>query len=170
MTKEEIINKVQTGNLFGFIKCDVQVPQSLRKQFEEMTPIFKNTEVNLKHVGELMQEYAREHNIKDTPHRLLIGSYFGEKFGLSTPLLQCYLKNGLVVTRIYTVVEYIPNTAIQGFSTQVAQACLEGDRDKEKALIVEINKLIGNSSYDRTIMNKENIMISSMIVMLENIS
>ena len=133
----------------------MEVPQSLRKRFEEMTPIFKNIEVNLKDVGEFMQEYAREHNIKDTPHGLLIGSYFGEKIGLSTPLLQWYLKKGFVVTRIYTVVEYIPNAAFQGFSTHVAQACLQGDKDKEKALIAEMNKLIGNSLYGRTVTNKE---------------
>ena len=171
LTKEEIINKIQRGSLFGFVECDVQVPQSLGKQFEEMTPIFINTEVNLKDVGEFMQEYAKEHNIKDTPRRLLIGSYFGEKIGLSTPLLQWYLNKGLVVTHIYTIVEYIPNAAFHGFSTQVAQARLEGDIDKEKALIAEMNKLIGNSSYGRTIMNKEkHIMISSMsmIVRLEN--
>ena len=42
----------------------MQVPESLRKQFEEMTPIFKNTEVNLKDVGEFMREYAKEHNIR----------------------------------------------------------------------------------------------------------
>ena len=92
---------------------------------------------------------------KDTPRRLLIGSYFGEKIGLSTPLLQWYLNKGLVETRIYTVVEYIPNAAFQDFATQVAQAHPEGDRDKEKALIAEMNKLIGNSSYGRTITNKE---------------
>ena len=63
LTKEEIISKIHRGSLFGFIECDVQVPESLRKQFEEMTPIFKNTEVNLKDVGEFMQEYAKEHNI-----------------------------------------------------------------------------------------------------------
>ena len=34
LTKEEIISKVQRGSLFGFIECDVQVPESLRKQFE----------------------------------------------------------------------------------------------------------------------------------------
>ena len=135
LTKEEIISKIQRESLFGFIECDVQVPESLRKQFEEMTPIFKNTEVNLKDVGEFMQEYAKEHNIKDTPRRLLIGSYFGEKIGLSTPLLQWYLNKGLVVIRIYTVVEYIPNAAFLDFATQVAQARLEGDRDKEKALL-----------------------------------
>ena len=34
-----------------------------------------------------MQQYAKEHSIKDVPRCLLIGSYFGKKIGLSTPLL-----------------------------------------------------------------------------------
>ena len=44
------------------------------------------------------------------------------------------------MTCIYTVIEYIPDAAFQGLSTQVAQACLEGDTDKQKALIAEMNK------------------------------
>ena len=39
--------------------------------------------------------------------------------------------------------------------TQVAQARLDGDRDRDKALIAETMKLIGNSSYDKLITNKE---------------
>ena len=122
-----------------------------------MTPIFKNTEVSLKDVGQHMQEYAKEHKIKDIPRRLLIGSYFGKKIGLSTPLLKWYLNHGLVISHIYTVVEYIPNAALNSFMTQVAQARLDGDRDNDKALIAETMKLIGNSSYGKLITNKENI-------------
>ena len=39
--------------------------------------------------------------------------------------------------------------------TQIAQCRLEGDCDKDKALIAEMSKLIGNSLYGRTITNKE---------------
>ena len=39
--------------------------------------------------------------------------------------------------------------------TQVAQAHLDGDRNKDKALIAETMKLIGNSSYGKLITNKE---------------
>ena len=85
--------------------------------------------------GEIMQEYAKEHSIKDIPRRLLIGSYFGKKIGLSTPLLKWYLEHGLVITRIYTVIEYVPSAAFNSFMTQVAEARLDGDRDKDKALI-----------------------------------
>ena len=71
------------------------------------------------------------------------------------PLLKWYLEHGLVVTCIYTVIEYIPNAAFNSFMTQVAQARLDGDRDKDKALITETMKLIGNSSYGKLITNKE---------------
>ena len=102
-----------------------------------------------------MQQYTEEHSIKDAPHRLLTGSYFGKKIGLLTPLLKWYLNHGLVITHIYTVIKYIPNAAFNSFMTQVAQARLDGDHDKDKALIAETMKLIGNSSYGKLITNKE---------------
>ena len=94
-----------------------------------------------------MQKYAKQHDIKDVPCRLWIGSYFSKKIGLSTPLLKWYLEHGLVITHIYTVIEYIPNAAFNSFMKQVAQARLDGDHDKDKALATKTMKLIGNSSY-----------------------
>ena len=38
---------------------------------------------------------------------------------------------------------------------QIAQCRLEGDHDKDKALIAEMSKLIANSSYSQMITNKE---------------
>ena len=102
-----------------------------------------------------MQEYAKQHNIKDVPRRLLIGSYFGKKIGLAMPLLKWYLEHGLVITHIYTVVEYAPNAALKDFTVQVAEARLHGDRDPRYALTAEMCKLEGNASYGTLITNKE---------------
>ena len=120
-----------------------------------MTPILKNVDDCLDDIGEFMQNYAKEHSIKDVPRRLLIGSYFGKKIGLMTPLLKWYLEHGLLIIRIYTTVEYIPNAAFSSFMTQIAQCHLEGDHDEDKAMIAEMSKLISNSSYRRMITNKE---------------
>ena len=155
LTQDQIIQYIKDGHLFGFVECDIEVPEHLKEYFSEMTPIFKNVDVCLDHVGEVMQEYAEEHSIKDVPRRLLIRSYFGKKIGLSTPLLKWYLEHGLVIFHIYIVIEYVPNAAFNSFMTQVAQALLDGDRDKDKALIAKTMKLIGNSSYGKLITNKE---------------
>ena len=111
--------------------------------------------MSLKNIGEFMQQYAKDQSVKDVPLRLLIGSYFGKKIGFFTPLLKWYLEHGHVITNIYTVVEYISNAAFNSFMTQVAQARLDGDLDKSKALIAETMKLIGNSNYGKLITNKE---------------
>ena len=99
-----------------------------------MTPILKNTEVSLKVVRNHMQEYAKQHSIKDVPRRLLIGSYFGKKIGLATPLLKWYLEHGLVITRIYAVIKYIPYAALKDLTVQVAEARLHGDPGLQKSL------------------------------------
>ena len=153
LTQDQIIQYIKDGHLFGFVECDIEVPDHLKEYFSEMTPIFKNVDVCFDDVGEFMQNYAKD--IKDVPRCLLIGSYFGKKIGLTTPLLKWYLEHGLVITRIYITVEYIPNAAFISFMTQIAQCRLEGDRDKDKSLIAEMPKLVGNSSYGWMITNKE---------------
>ena len=155
LTQVQIIQYIQDGHLFGFIECDIHTPEHLKDYFSEVTPIFKSTEVSLKDIGKHIQEYAKQQNIYDVPRRLLIGSYFGKKIRLATPLLKWYLEHGLVITRIYTVVDYVNNAVLKDFTVQVAEARLHGDRDPRYALTAEMRKLEGNASYGALITNKE---------------
>ena len=93
LIQDQIIQYIKGRHLFGLIECDIHIPEHLKDYFSEMTPIFKNTEVSLKDVGQHMLEYAKQHDIKDVPHHLLIGPYFGKKIGLATPLLKWYLEH-----------------------------------------------------------------------------
>ena len=79
LNQDQIIQYIQDGRFFGFVECNIEVPDQLKEYFFEMIPIFKNLDACLNDIGELMQEYAKQHNIKDFPRRLLIGSYFGKK-------------------------------------------------------------------------------------------
>ena len=47
------------------------------------------------------------------------------------------------------------NAAFNSFMTQLAKTRLNGDRDKDKALIAKTMKLIGNFSYGRLITKKD---------------
>ena len=67
LNQDQIIQYIQDRRLFGFVKYDIEVLDQLNEYFFEMTPIFKNVDVCLNDVGELMQEYAKQHNIKDVP-------------------------------------------------------------------------------------------------------
>ena len=104
MNEQQILEAIQEGTLFGFSECDIKVPEHLKDYFSEMTPIFKNTKVCRDDIGETMKNYAEQNKLMSQPQHSLIGSYYGEKILLATPLLQWYISHGLVVTKIYQVV------------------------------------------------------------------
>ena len=153
MTQQQIITAVVDGTLFGMVECDVRVPSELRAHFAEMQPIFKNTTVTRDDIGPFMRQYAEEHNIMSTPRRMLVGSYRGEKILLTTPLLRWYLAHGLVVDRVYQIVEYSPKPCFQHFGESVSTARRNGDVDPDKSIIADTMKLLGNSAYGKTVTN-----------------
>ena len=153
MTQQQIITAVVDGTLFGMVECDVRVPEHLQDHFAEMQPIFKNTTVTRDDIGPYMRQYAEEHDIMSTPRRMLVGSFHGIKLLLATPLLRWYLAHGLVVDRVYQVVDYEPNPCFQRFGESVSAARRAGDADPEKAIIADTMKLLGNSGYGKTVTN-----------------
>ena len=153
MTQQQIITAVVDGTLFGMIECDVRVPEHLQDHFAEMQPIFKNANVSRDDIGPFMRQYAEEHDIMSTPRRMLVGSYRGEKILLTTPLLRWYLAHGLVVDRVYQIIEYEPKPCFQNFGDSVSAARRAGDADPDKSIIADTMKLLGNSAYGKTVTN-----------------
>jgi hypothetical protein len=93
----------------------------------------------------------------------------GEKILLATPLLGWYLEHGLEVSFKYCklvkfqhkvfqqiiIIEYSPKSCFKSFGDVVSDAGHAGDADPSKAIIADTMKLKGNSSYGKTITNKE---------------
>ena len=153
MTMQKIIAAVVDGTLFGMIECDIRVPSELRAHFAEMQPIYKNAMVTRDDIGPFMRNYAEEHDIMSTPRRMLIGSYSGEKILLATPLLRWYLAHGLIVDRVYQVIEYHREACFRHFGESVSTARRAGDVDPDKGIIADTMKLLGNSAYGKTVTN-----------------
>ena len=155
----DILKAVLNNTFFGLVECDIHVPDSLRQsKFAEFPPIFKNTLVDRSHISPLMREYAEKHDALKKPTRMLISSFSGEKVVLTTPLLKWYLENGLKVTKIYQITHYEPQACFTSFETEVTEARRLGDVDPTKAVIGNAMKLLGNSSYGKTITRVENHM------------
>ena len=137
MTQQQILAAVVKGTLFGMVECDVRVPEELQDYFSEMQPVFKNASVTRDDIGPFMRQYAEEYDILSKPRVMLVGSFRGVKILLATPLLRWYLAHGLVVDRVYQIIEYER----------------AGDEDPDKAIIADTMKLLGNSGYGKTVTN-----------------
>ena len=98
MTEDQILTAVLNNQLFGAPEVDIKVPDNLKPTFAEMSPIFKNVNISRDDIGDHMRQYAVNHDIMSQPRKSLIGSMFGFKIMIITPLLKFYLTKGLVVT------------------------------------------------------------------------
>ena len=153
MTTQQILSGVRTGTVFGMIECDIRVPEELREHFAEMQPVFKNIRLMREDLGPFMRRYAEAHNIMTTTRRMLVGSYYGDKILLATPLLRWYLDHGLEVLHVYQVIEYDPIPCFRLFGDAVSKARREGDVHRDRTIIADTMKLLGNSGYGKTITN-----------------
>ena len=141
MTQQQILAAVVDGTLFGMVECDVCVPEELQDYFSEMQPVFKNASVTRYDIGPFMRQYAEEHDILTKSRVMLVGSFRG----------RWYLAHGLVVDRVYQIIEYEPNPCFRRFGESVSTARRAGDEDTDKAIIADTMKLLGNSGYGKTV-------------------
>ena len=153
-TTESIVNRVLADQLFGFVECDIHVPSEKWEYFKEMSPIFKNTEVSRDDLDGHMKTFAQEEGFLKRPQRYLVGSMKGEKILLLTELLKWYLNKGLVVTRVYRVVEYERNALFRQFGLSITESRRQGDADSSQKLKADTSKLIGNSAYGKLCQDK----------------
>ncbi|KAL5265864.1 hypothetical protein ACHWQZ_G002033 [Mnemiopsis leidyi] len=154
MTEDQILSAIQAGNIFGAVQCDVRVPDYLKPHFSEMPPVFKNTTITENDIGEHMTDFLSSTGKSFKPTRYLIGSMWGEKILMITPLLSWYIKHGLEVTRIHQIIEFAPKKCFKPFADRVSDDRRAGDTNPTLKVIAETSKLIGNSFYGYTIMNK----------------
>ena len=96
LREERLLEQKTSGKLFGYLQCDIEVPEELKKNFSNFSPIVKITNVGQHDIGLLMKDYAEKEGLLCQTRKLLISSFFIESGTLITPLLLFYLDLGLV--------------------------------------------------------------------------
>ena len=141
-----------TREWFGFAEVDIEVPRELWPEFEEFPRIFINRSVPNSEVPQHMHDYLKNSGRKRFPEQQkLLGVMSAKKVLLYSPLLQWYLTNGLKVTAVHRTIDYEPREIFTWFVKEVADNRRKGDADKDKALLAEVFKLLGNSAYGKFI-------------------
>ena len=141
-----------TEEWFGFAEVDIEVPEELWPEFEEFPPLFINRGVPDSAVPQHMHDYLQQSGRKRFPEqKKLLGVMSAKKILLYAPLLAWYLNRGLKLTAVYRTIEYEPREIFSWFVNEVANNRRKGDADKDKALLAEVFKLLGNSAYGKFI-------------------
>ena len=107
LREERLLEQTRGDNLFGYVQCDIEMPEELKKNFANFPTIFNNVNVRRHDNGLLMKDYAEKEGLLCQPRKMLISSYFLENGTLITPLLLFCLDLGPVCKKTYRFVEYI---------------------------------------------------------------
>ena len=141
-----------TEEWFGFAEVDIEVPEELWPEFEEFPPLFINRGVPDSAVPQHMHDYLQQSGRKRFPEqKKLLGVMSAKKILLYAPLLAWYLNQGLKLTAVYRTIDYEPREIFSWFVNEVANNWRKGDAEKDKALLAEVFKLLGNSAYGKFI-------------------
>ena len=120
-------------------------------KFEEMLPFFFTKHIYDEAVPQHMKDYMERTERKRGEGKKLVRALSAQKLLLYAPLLQWYVKHGAKIRAVYRTIDYQATKALKWFVDEVTEARRTGDVDKSKALLADIFKLLGNSSYGKLI-------------------
>ena len=154
LSTDSLPAKIKDGSLFGYVQCDLVVPDELKSKFANFAPFFKKTEVGRDDIGDYMKNYAIENEMLKHPQRMQISSFKLENGTVITPFFNFYMELGLQCTKIYRFVQYSLRKCFNNFVQSVVDARREGDENPLSGVVAEKMKLLGNSSYGYQIMDR----------------
>ena len=56
LSEEGLLQGIIDGQLFGYVQCDIELPEYLRDYFFNFPPVFKNTAVSRNGIGSQMKQ------------------------------------------------------------------------------------------------------------------
>ena len=151
---EQLLEEIKKGKLFGYVQCDIQVPEKMRANFANFPQIIRNTLVSKSDIGDLMKNYAEEERLLSQPRKMLISSFTLQNGTLVTPLLLFYLQFGLLCAKIHRFVEYTLKKRFNSFVQPAVDAKRLGDESPNSSVVAETMKFLANSSYGHQIMDR----------------
>ena len=60
LSMEILLKRIDEDKLFGYVQCDLEVPEVLYERFANFPPIFKNSNVGREDIGDFMRKYAEK--------------------------------------------------------------------------------------------------------------
>ena len=74
LREERLLEQIRSGELFGYVQCDIEVLEELKKNFANFPPIFKNSNLGRHDIGLPMKDFAEKEGLLCQPRKTLISS------------------------------------------------------------------------------------------------
>ncbi len=164
VSTQMILEAIEEDSLFGVALVDIEVPDqwphgkerdiSPYDYFKEMSPIYCTTKVPFEAIGSHMQEHVNKYNLSKKPRTLLVGGMKAQKILLASKLIKWYIDHGMVVTRVYQVIEFCRSPCFASFINEVKEARRKADLCEATKINAMSFKLLANASFGSLLLQK----------------
>ena len=147
----KLLNGVARGKFTSALEVDIEVPDKHYTYFEEFSLLFVTSEIKVEDLSPEQRESLPE---KLKTKVQLVPGMKAEKVLIDATLLKWYMEHGLKVTKVHCAIEFQYAPIFKEFidtRTQKRREATLAGNVSEAAL----HKLIGNSAYGYTLLNKE---------------
>ena len=76
LREERLLEQIRSSKLFGYVRCDIEVPEELKNNFANIPTIFIYTNVSRHDIGLPVKDYAEKEGLLCQPQKILISSSF----------------------------------------------------------------------------------------------
>ena len=143
----QFLGEIKEGKLFGYVRCDIEVPEKVISNLITFIPTLKNTLVSKSDIEDLMKNYAEGERLLFQPRKMLTPSFTLQNEKLITSLWLFYLQLGLVCSKKHRFVEYTPKPCFNSFVQSAVDARRQKDKNPNSSVVAETMKLLASSSY-----------------------
>ena len=143
--KTTFLKAIKSDEFFGMAEVDIEVPDTCQGEFhsdllpydyfKEFSPLFCTTNVPFDSIGKHLMQHSFDHDAPTKSRHLLVGGINPKQILMSTPLLQWYLKHGLIVTRLYELIKFSHIKCFENFVQQGIDGWQQSDKDPNLALL-----------------------------------
>ena len=145
--QDQLMDKIKSGALFGYVQCDIKVPEHLRMKNCHFPANFQKYKcISTRHWSNNTGVCREE--IVNVPTRANANIMFWpDQWHHNYSLSTSHLKLGLVCTKNYRFVEYTPVKCFNNFVQSAVNARCQRDENPNTNAVAESMKLLANSSY-----------------------
>ena len=141
---ENIRKMVENDELYGFVQCDIDASDEVIAKFSHINfpMVIRRETITKDLVGPYMNERMEATGRPDGVETV-ITSWTGKGLLLLTPLLKFYLKMGLRMSNVQTVIQYTPSKCFSNFINKCVQGRINSGSNKTRG---DTFKICMNSS------------------------
>ena len=151
---QKLLSNIRDSEKFGYVQCDMRVPDNLKEKLEAFPPIYRKPLVSLSNIREFMKKYAGENKLLTQAQRMVISSFRLINGTIITPPSNFYLDHGRESTQIHRFVQYTPLKCFISFVQSAVNAQRERDENPLSSVVAETMKPVANNSWWCQIMDR----------------